>query len=192
MRNEHRQYVLDKHVLILLIEIVAHRSSSLSSDIANIHNLHNCYLQGNQFTLSTDNKPHTHLESQPTLSSRSARWSEYLQCLQFSWVQKPEEPNVADPLSCNPNFKAMSLVLAVATRRQTQAQQTVTAADSAPAARCRRQNDSTALPVHTEPENIAAGTELGSDAAHTADIVSMGANAYAADPVFADEQRMYR
>ena len=80
-----------------------------------------CYLLGNHFTLITDNKPNTYLGSQPTLSRRQARWSEYLQRFHFSWVHKPGNFNVADPLSGNPSFKTLSVVLAVATRRQTQA-----------------------------------------------------------------------
>lgn len=45
----------------------------------------------------------------------------------------------------------------------------------------------TALPVHTEPNSTAADSEFDTEAADTADIVSTEANAYAADPVFADE-----
>ena len=37
-----------------------------------------CYLlSGQQFNLVTDNRPNTCLQTQPILSRRSARWSEY-------------------------------------------------------------------------------------------------------------------
>ena len=70
-----------------------------------------CYLLGNHFTLITDNKPNTYLDSQPTLSRRQARWSEYLQRFHFSWVHKPGKFNVADPLSRNPSFRLLYLLL---------------------------------------------------------------------------------
>ena len=78
-----------------------------------------CYLLGEHFTLITDNIPNTYLATQPTLSRRQARWSEYLQRFHFSWVHKPGKVNVADPLSRNPNFKNLTVVLAV-TNSQTQ------------------------------------------------------------------------
>ena len=61
-----------------------------------------CYLlSGQQFILVTDNKPNTFLETQPTLSRRQARWSEYLQRFHFNWIHRPGRCNVADPLSRN-------------------------------------------------------------------------------------------
>ena len=45
-----------------------------------------CYLLGNKFNLVTDDKPNTYLDTQPTLSRRRARWSEYLQRFHFNWV----------------------------------------------------------------------------------------------------------
>ena len=76
-----------------------------------------CYLlSGQQFNLVTDNKPNTFLETQPTLSRRQARWSEYLQRFHFNWVHRPRRRNVADPLSRNPDFVSLNAVLAVTTR----------------------------------------------------------------------------
>ena len=175
-----------------------------------------CYLLGNHFTLITDNKPNTYLDSQPTLSRRQARWSEHLQRFHFSWVHKPGKFNVADPLSRNPSFRTLSVVLAVAIRRQTQsrrpaadtvtdtvtptvdtAAETVTdtviptadtAANAAPAAKRRKRSDSTAEPANTEQDDVTTVTDadVDADAADTADIVSRISEAYAADPVFAD------
>ena len=160
-----------------------------------------CYLLGNHFTLVTDNKPNTYLDSQPTLSRRQARWSEYLQRFHFSWVHKPGKFNVADPLSRNPSFKAIVPILAVATRRQAQASQTtdtIPAADrrstaaaprTAPAAKRRRLNDHTAEPVAPAPDTDMTEHDMLPDAVDIADIASRIAEAYAADPAFSDEKR---
>ena len=56
------------------------------------------------------------LITQPTLSRRQARWSEYLQRFHFSWVHRSGRHNVADPLSRNPSFWALNTLLAVTTR----------------------------------------------------------------------------
>ena len=111
----------------------------------------------------------------------------------FSWVHKPGKFNAGDPLSRNPSFKTLSVVLAVATRRQTQALRPAagtvtdtvtptgdTAADVAPAAKCRERDD------NTEQDDITTETDADVDAdADAADIVSRISEAYAADPMFA-------
>ena len=72
-----------------------------------------CYLlSGKQFNLVTDNKPNTFLQTQPILSWRQARWSEYLQRFHFNWVHRAGKHNVADPLSRNPAFKHLNALLA--------------------------------------------------------------------------------
>ena len=43
-----------------------------------------CYVDGIPFNLITDHKPNTFLDSQPTLSRRQTRWSEYLQRFNFT------------------------------------------------------------------------------------------------------------
>ena len=58
-----------------------------------------CYLEGINFTVVTDHNPLVHLQSQPTLSRRQARWAEYLQRFTFAWQYRPGKGNVADPLS---------------------------------------------------------------------------------------------
>ena len=58
-----------------------------------------CYLEGPTFTIVTDHHPLVHLSSQPHLSRRQARWSEYLQGFNFEWVYKPGVTNIADPLT---------------------------------------------------------------------------------------------
>ena len=77
-----------------------------------------CYLlSGQQFTLVTDNQPNTFLQTQPHLSHRQARWSEYLQRFNLCWVHKPGRHNVADPLSRNSDCRSLNALIAVATRR---------------------------------------------------------------------------
>ena len=70
-------------------------------------------LSGQQFILVTDNRPNTFLQTQPTLSRRQARWSEYLQRFHFSWVHRPGRHNAADLLSSNPSFLALNALLAL-------------------------------------------------------------------------------
>ena len=137
-----------------------------------------CYLLGEHFTLITDNMPNTYLATQPTLSRRQARWSEYLQRFHFSWVHKPGKVNVADPLSRNPNFKNLTVVLAVTTRKRKAAE-----AETEPA---------TAEPATAPAETWQAakrrkqkGTTASDD---DLDIVSRIADAYEADTIFADEK----
>jgi len=58
-----------------------------------------CYLEGVQFTIVTDHNPLTHLKTQPHLSRRQARWSEFLQEFSFDWIYKPGATNPADALT---------------------------------------------------------------------------------------------
>ena len=79
-----------------------------------------CYLLSvKQFNLVTDNRPNIFLQTQPILSRRQPRWSEYLQRFNFNWVHRSGRHNVVDPLSLNPNFKHLSALLAVTTRSST-------------------------------------------------------------------------
>ena len=56
------------------------------------------------FNLVTDHKPNTFLDTQPTLSRRQTRWTEYPQRFNFIWEYRPGRSNVADPLSHNPGM----------------------------------------------------------------------------------------
>lgn len=58
-----------------------------------------CYLEGVTCTVVTDHNPITYLQTQPLLSRRQARRSEYLQMYDFKWLYRPGRCNVADPLS---------------------------------------------------------------------------------------------
>jgi cytochrome c1 len=59
-----------------------------------------CYLEGVYFEVETDHKCNTFFQSQPNLSRRQARWSEFLQRFgKFKWDYCPGEQNVADALS---------------------------------------------------------------------------------------------
>ena len=66
-----------------------------------------CYLEGNcPVIVVTDHAPNTWLETQPTLSRRQARWSEFLQRFKLQWQYRPGRQNVADPISRSPAFVA--------------------------------------------------------------------------------------
>ena len=69
-----------------------------------------CYLEGVKFTVVTDHHPLVHLQSQPSLSRRQARWSEYLQRFNFDWQYRPGSGNVADPLSRLPQQTSKLMV----------------------------------------------------------------------------------
>eukprot|EP00983_Pelagomonas_calceolata_P027488 863143-Pelagomonas_calceolata.AAC.1 len=72
-----------------------------------------CYLEVPHFTVVTDHNPLVHLPSQPNLSRRQVRWSEYLQRFHFDWVYKPGTGNrAADALSRNPAHKTCSPIAA--------------------------------------------------------------------------------
>ncbi len=77
-----------------------------------------CYVDGIPFNLVTDHKPNTFLDTQPTLSRRQTRWSEYLQRFNFTWEYRPGRTNVADPLSRNPSYRPATSLVAHALRAQ--------------------------------------------------------------------------
>jgi hypothetical protein len=59
-----------------------------------------CYPEGVYFEVETDHKCNTFFQSQPNLSRRHARWSEFLQRFgNFKWDYRPGEQNAADALS---------------------------------------------------------------------------------------------
>ena len=68
-----------------------------------------CYLEGVKSVVVTDHNPNTYLQTQPMLSRRQVRWSEYLQNFDFEWLYKPGPQNPADPLSRMPQFMLMAL-----------------------------------------------------------------------------------
>ncbi len=70
------------------------------------------------FNLVIDHKPNTFLDTQPTLSRRQNRWSEYLQRFNFTWEYRPCRTNVADPLSRNPSYRPATSLVAHALRAQ--------------------------------------------------------------------------
>ena len=69
-----------------------------------------CYLEGVKSVVVTDHNPNIYLQTQPMLSRRQVRWSEYLQNFDFTWMYKPGVNNPADPLSRMPGFEAEGLV----------------------------------------------------------------------------------
>lgn len=58
-----------------------------------------CYVEGVKVTVVTDHCPLTYLQTQPQLSRRQVRWSEYLQTFEFDWKYRPGKTNPADALS---------------------------------------------------------------------------------------------
>jgi hypothetical protein len=74
--------------------------------LAVVHALHawRCYLEGVECTLVTDHCPLTYLKTQPNLSRRQTRWSEFLQRFTHEWQYRPGRTNVADPLSRSPGL----------------------------------------------------------------------------------------
>ena len=59
-----------------------------------------CYLEGAEFTVFTDHVSNTFFQTQPCLSRRQARWSEFLQRFGvFKWEYRKGGRNVADVLS---------------------------------------------------------------------------------------------
>jgi len=59
-----------------------------------------CYLEGADFTVYTDHVSNTFFQTQPNLSRRQARWSEFLQRFgPFTWEYRKGTRNVADALS---------------------------------------------------------------------------------------------
>ena len=72
-----------------------------------------CYVDGVHFNLITDHKPNTFLDTQPTLSKRQTRWTEYLQRFNFTWQYRPGRTDVTDPLSRNPSYRTALLTAVV-------------------------------------------------------------------------------
>ena len=63
-----------------------------------------CYLEGvSNFKLATDHETLLHLERQPHLHGRQARWLEQLSRFNFTWEHRGGRYNVADPLSRIPH-----------------------------------------------------------------------------------------
>jgi hypothetical protein len=68
------------------------------------------YLHGNQFTVVTDHRSLQYLQTQPNLSARQVRWSEFLQ--QFDFIvtyRSGKENHVADALSRRPDHHLNSI-----------------------------------------------------------------------------------
>jgi hypothetical protein len=72
-----------------------------------------CYVEGKHVLIETDHNPLTHLDTQPTVSRRMARWVQFLQQFTYELKYKKGTNNVADPISRNPALSAPCLYLAV-------------------------------------------------------------------------------
>ena len=68
------------------------------------------YLHGNQFTVITDHRSLQYLQTQPHLSARQIRWSEFLQQFDFIVTYRAgKENHVADALSRRPDHQLAAL-----------------------------------------------------------------------------------
>ena len=64
------------------------------------------YLHGSKFTIITDHKSLKYIDTQPNLSSRQARWSEFLSEFEYDIIYKEGKDNVvADALSRRSDHK---------------------------------------------------------------------------------------
>ena len=64
-----------------------------------------CYLEGPKFKILTDHNSLTYLKTQPLLSRRQARWSEFLQGFDIEWVYLEGPKNPSDSLSRMPQHR---------------------------------------------------------------------------------------
>ncbi len=108
----------------------------------------------------TDHNPNTHLQTQPNLSRRQARWAEYLQRFQFKWEYRAGRTNIADPLSRHPDF-AVKLTAMVTRGRTRGPVQSVPQArsDVAPVTGKRRRSTPTPAPAFTSPDVVASDSD---------------------------------
>ena len=146
-----------------------------------------------------------------------ARWSEYLQRFHFNWVHRAGRHNVADPLSRNPAFKQLNALLAVSTTGSTgkrsvqelhsgpapdlsQAGQTrrkgastpATGANTIPISRTQRSADAanpTQQPVNPNAQSADHQSPAVADELPDISLIDDLAEAYAADPFFADDAK---
>jgi hypothetical protein len=58
-----------------------------------------CYLEGTNFKVLTDHQPLVHFPTQPILSRRQVRWSEFIQQFDLKWEFVPGVDKPADSLS---------------------------------------------------------------------------------------------
>ena len=137
---------------------------------------------GAHFTLVTDNMPNTYLDTQPTLSRRQARWSEYLQRYNYTWVHRPGKHNVADPLSRNPSFRQLHAILAAVTRRSTHKTDSVADTNTRSTDKPTTEPSAKRTRKTGTPATGANSTDMGST-----DLVSKIAQTYAEDPYFTEE-----
>jgi hypothetical protein len=146
-----------------------------------------CYLEGLPFSVITDHNPNIYFQTQPNLSRRQARWSEYLQRFDFKWVYRPGRINVADPLSRNTAVVLNAITLkAVTTRRQERLTNIPPQpVPLVPVKRKRRARSSGVMPMPVEPADDV--TRKGT-ATFEGDVVQHMSQGYAHDVWFADSK----
>ena len=66
-----------------------------------------CYLQGSVFKINSDHQTLRRFQTQPNLSARQARWSEFLQTFDCTISYVPGDKNQADALSRRPDLMAL-------------------------------------------------------------------------------------
>jgi len=123
-----------------------------------------CYLEGPEFTVLTDHNPLVHLNTQPNLSRRQARWMEYLQRFRFNWLYKPGKDNAAaDALSRYPpdstKLSALNVVTLLAVRTRSGQRGDPRAEYHQPSKRPRRKNQPPPPPEFGENSSPLAPRE---------------------------------
>ena len=64
------------------------------------------------FTVITDHNPNIYFAQKTILSGKQARWAEFLEGFDFTWLYEPGKTNCADPLSRSPQFASLLYALA--------------------------------------------------------------------------------
>lgn len=155
-----------------------------------------CYLEGTTFKVITDHNPLVHLQTQPNLSRKQARWVEYLQRFDFEWVYKPGHTNVADPLSRVPGSVVVKALRAirvamVQTRRKPPAsagRAAEAAGSSRPAKRGRTEATAPAPPAQPAQQGPTLVQTATATPDEDVDLTERMQEGYTADAWFKDPQ----
>jgi hypothetical protein len=80
-------------------EIKYHTSDKEMLAVVHALKIWRCYVEGTSFKVLTDHQPLIHFPTQPIISRRQVRWSEFLQQFDLKWEFVPGVDNLADSLS---------------------------------------------------------------------------------------------